>query len=40
MDILKYFDKVYCVNMDKRPDRWEQAKKEFKKLGIEDHSGS
>lgn len=36
MDILKYFDKVYCVNMDKRPDRWEQAKKEFKKLGIED----
>ena len=25
MNILKYFDKVYCINMDKRPDRWEQA---------------
>lgn len=35
MDILKYFDKVYCINMDKRPDRWEQAQIEFKKLGIE-----
>lgn len=34
MDILKHFDKVYCVNMDKRPDRWEQAQKEFDKIGI------
>jgi GR25 family glycosyltransferase involved in LPS biosynthesis len=36
MDILKHFDKVYCVNLDKRPDRWEQAQKEFSKIGIED----
>lgn len=35
MDILKHFDRVYCINMDKRPDRWEQAQVEFKKLGIE-----
>jgi len=34
MDILKYFDKVYCINMDKRPDRWVQAQKEFDKIGI------
>tara|TARA_R110002020_G_scaffold68611_4_gene179458 strand:+ start:3881 stop:4513 length:633 start_codon:yes stop_codon:yes gene_type:complete len=30
-----YFDKIYCVNLDERKDRWEQAKKEFSKLGIE-----
>ncbi len=35
MDILKHFDRVYCINMDKRPDRWEQAQVEFKKMGIE-----
>ena len=27
-----YFDKIYCVNLDERTDRWEQAKKEFTKL--------
>ena len=25
-----YFDKIYCVNLDERTDRWEQAKKEFR----------
>ena len=35
MDILKHFDRVYCINMDKRPDRWKQAQIEFKKIGIE-----
>ena len=34
MDILKYFDKVYCINLNDRVDRWEQAQKEFDKLGI------
>lgn len=35
MNILKHFDRVYCINMDKRPDRWKQAQVEFKKIGIE-----
>lgn len=29
-----YFDGIYCINLDKRPDRWELAQKEFDKLGI------
>jgi GR25 family glycosyltransferase involved in LPS biosynthesis len=36
MDILKYFDKVYCINLDERTDRWEQAQVEFDKIGIRD----
>ncbi len=32
--INDFFDKVYCINLDERVDRWEQAQKEFKKLGI------
>jgi glycosyl transferase family 25 len=36
MDILKYFDKVYCINLKDRTDRWEQAQNEFNKLGIVD----
>lgn len=30
-----YFDKIYCINLDSRPDRWEQVQKEFEKVGIE-----
>ena len=29
-----FFDGVYCINLDERTDRWEQAQKEFEKLGI------
>ncbi|MFZ9376809.1 MAG: glycosyltransferase family 25 protein, partial [Candidatus Fonsibacter ubiquis] len=29
-----YFEKIYCINLDKRPDRWESAKKEFLKHNI------
>lgn len=28
------FDKIYCVNLDKRPDRWEWAKQELPKLNL------
>jgi len=31
----KYFDKVYCINLDKRPDRWEKVSKIFEKNGID-----
>lgn len=36
-----YFEKIYCINLDKRIDRWNQAKEEFdkNKLNIERVSG-
>ncbi len=35
VNLYKYFDKIYCINLDRRPDRYEFAKKEFEKFGIE-----
>ena len=32
--INTFFDKIYCVNLDERIDRWELAKKEFDLMGI------
>ena len=29
-----YFDKIFCINLDSRPDRWEQVQREFDKVGI------
>lgn len=29
-----YFEKIYCVNLAKRPERWESAKKQFSKHNI------
>ena len=29
-----YFDKIYCINLDKREDRWIECVKEFKKQNI------
>jgi hypothetical protein len=31
-----YFEEIYCVNIDERVDRWENAQKEFEKAGIKD----
>lgn len=31
-----YFDEIYCINLDKRTDRWEHAQEEFKKVDILD----
>lgn len=36
MNILEHFDKVYCINLEERTDRWEQAQIEFSKIGIQD----
>jgi GR25 family glycosyltransferase involved in LPS biosynthesis len=33
--INEFFDAIYCINLDERTDRWEQAQVEFKKLGVE-----
>jgi GR25 family glycosyltransferase involved in LPS biosynthesis len=29
-----YFSKIYCINLDRRPDRYEQCLNEFKKLNV------
>jgi len=31
-----FFEKIWCINLDKRTDRWEQAQEEFSKMGILD----
>ena len=36
MNSFDYFDEIYCINLDSRPDRWQHAQLEFKKAGIED----
>lgn len=30
-----FFDKIYCINLDERRDRWAQASSEFKKYNLE-----
>lgn len=36
INAFDYFDEIYCINLDDRPDRWEHAKQEFTKAGIID----
>lgn len=33
-ELNKYFDKIYCVNLDRRPDKWQESQEEFEKWGI------
>ena len=33
-DVNKYFDYIYCLNLDSRKDRWNSVSKKFKKYGI------
>lgn len=33
--LTDYFDAIYCINLEKRKDRWIAAKEEFKKIGID-----
>lgn len=32
-----FFDKIYCINLDERQDRWVSAKKEFELIGISNY---
>ena len=32
MSLLNYFDRVYCINLDERKDRWEECVDEFNKI--------
>lgn len=34
MILTDYFDKTFCVNLDSRKDRWEEAQKEFRKHSL------
>jgi glycosyl transferase family 25 len=34
INLTKYFDKTYCVNLNRRPDRWEKVKQEFNRIGV------
>ena len=34
MKINDYFDKIICINLDRRPDRWREVQAQFKKAGI------
>jgi len=33
-DPWDFFDKIYCISIDARPDRREQAKKQFARVGV------
>jgi hypothetical protein len=33
-DPFTFFDVIYCINLDRRPDRWLEAQAEFAALGI------
>ena len=35
MSLKKYFDKIYCINLDRRTDRWDETQTELKKWGLE-----
>ena len=35
MNLNNFFDKIYCINLEKRVDRWENCVKQFTKYGIE-----
>jgi len=34
--LTKYFDKAFCVNLKRRPDRWKNSLKEFAKHNLDD----
>lgn len=36
MSAFDYFDKIYCINLKRRPEKWESAIGEFNKLNIFD----
>lgn len=35
MSVNTFFEHIYCINLDRRPDRWERCQTEFAKFGIE-----
>ena len=35
-DPFRFFDAIYCINLDSRPDRWSEAQRELAAVGIAD----
>lgn len=35
MNLNEYFDKIYCINLDRRTDRWDECEKIFYKHNLE-----
>lgn len=35
MKLNDFFEHIYCINLDRRPDRWEACQEEFDRIGIE-----
>lgn len=35
--LVDKIDRISCINLDKRPDRWEKCKEEFNKVGLTDY---
>jgi hypothetical protein len=35
-DPFRFFDLIYCINLDSRPDRWQEVVREFSAVGIAD----
>lgn len=36
MSVNTFFDHIYCLNLDRRPDRWERSQQVFAHFGITD----
>jgi glycosyl transferase family 25 len=34
-NLNEYFDKIYCINLDRRPDRWDKCVEIFSSMNIE-----
>ena len=35
MKPFDYFEEIYCINLERRKDRWDLWQSEFEKIGIE-----
>lgn len=35
--MIEYFDKIYCINLDKRADKWEYCKRLFSRYNLNVH---
>jgi glycosyl transferase family 25 len=34
INLLNHFDKAYCINLDRRPDRWNMVQEEFTRCNV------
>ena len=36
MNPFDFFERIYCINLDSRPDRWKRVQEQLIKLGSHD----